>query len=108
MKAVNDSVLACKGMTMKNLMVRGCMAVVAVLLLCNCAETPNWTPGLVVDEMTTLQVAHKEVIDNPAEGVASALDAEKALSAMAAYRAPAKAEGKSQKGQGFIFTPSSK
>ncbi|PCJ46553.1 MAG: hypothetical protein COA99_02440 [Moraxellaceae bacterium] len=46
--------------------------ILSTMILCHgCADTPAWTPGLVVNEMIRLQVANKEVIDNPASGVAA-------------------------------------
>ena len=63
------------------------MVVSASVLCCACAETPSWTPGLVVNEMIQLQVANKEVIDNPAEGVASAYEGASGEAVINAHRA---------------------
>ena len=49
-----------------------------VLVLAGCAETPEWTPGLVVDQMVALQVANPSVIDNPPQGVVAGFDGQRA------------------------------
>lgn len=78
-------------------MMKTLISVISVVFMAACAETPEWTPGLVVEDMTQLQVANQDVIENPVEGVAAPLDAEKALSAIKPYRAPVEAEaGKSR------------
>ena len=50
------------------------------------AETPRWTPGLVVDEVATLQVANPNVIDNPPPGVVVGQDGTKGIGIIKAYR----------------------
>ena len=50
-------------------MYKSIVVISAVVLSYGCAETPEWTPGQDVRKMGELQVANKDVIDNPPEGV---------------------------------------
>ncbi len=58
----------------------------AVVLSYGCAETPEWTPGQDVTKMVELQVANKDVIDNPPEGVVAGYNGARGETVMKAYR----------------------
>lgn len=67
--------------------------VTTVMFLAGCsatrqwvAETPPWQPGLVVDEVTALQVENPNVISNPPEGVAVGYDGATGINVIKAHR----------------------
>lgn len=67
-------------------MYKSIVVISAVVLSYGCAETPEWTPGLDVKQMVELQVANKDVIDNPPEGVVAGYNGSRGETVMKAYR----------------------
>lgn len=69
----------------------------AALMVAGCAETPSWQTGQAVDSMIQLQVADKNVIYNPVEGVASSYYGFAGEQVLKAYE-PKTAEGVQKSG----------
>lgn len=67
-------------------MYKSIVVISAVVLSYGCAETPEWTPGEDVRKMVELQVANKDVIDNPPEGVVAGYNGAKGETVMKGYR----------------------
>jgi hypothetical protein len=68
------------------IMYKSIVVISAVVLSYGCAETPEWTPGQDVKKMVELQVANKDVIDNPPEGVVAGYNGARGETVMKAYR----------------------